>query len=283
MAAQDRAPKGSPRRTFGKMLRFYREKAGLSRETLAELAHVSVSTIVAYETAWRVPVRQTVADIDAVPELNTGGALIELWDELEEGMTYQVFRPEFQDWADTVEALAATVRWFEAMIVPGLLQTADYMRAIFSTRFGITADGIEERVAARLKRQEVLNRDNPPALWVILDEAVLRRPVGGRHVMLEQLNKLIETARQPSIRIEVIPISTGAHEGLYNSAFILADFEDADSVASMDTNVAPQFLKHRKDVAALDLVWATLRGEALPRGASLALLEEAAKSWSSAT
>jgi transcriptional regulator with XRE-family HTH domain len=283
MTGQDRAPKGSPRRTFGRMLRFYRVKAGLSRETLADLAHISASTIVSYETGWRVPTRPTVVTIEAVPEMNTGGALIELWDELEEGMTYQVLRAEIRDWAETVEAVAATLRWFEAMIVPGLLQTEEYMRAIFSTRFGLTAEGIEERIAARLQRQEVLKRDNPPALWVIIDEAVLRRPVGGRHVMREQVNKLIEAARQPSIRIEVVPISTGAHEGLYISPFILADFENEDSVACMDTSVAPQFLKNRKDIAELDLLWATLKGEALPRGASLALLEEAAKSWSSAT
>jgi transcriptional regulator with XRE-family HTH domain len=282
MASQERAPKGSPRRTFGKMLRFYREKAGLSREVLADLAHVSASTIVAYETGWRVPTRPTVVDIDAVVELNTDGALITLWDEFEEGMKYQVFPAEVQDWA-ALEAEAATLRWFEPMTVPGLLQTEGYMRAIFSTRFGITREGIEERVAARLKRQEILAREKPPALWVIIDEMVIRRPVGGRHVMLEQTNRLIEAAGEPSVRIEVVPASVGAHEGLYSGAFILADFEDTPGIGYVDRTVGGRPLRDRKDVAELDLTWNTLRGEALPRGASLALLEEAAKSWSSAT
>jgi transcriptional regulator with XRE-family HTH domain len=84
MASQDRAPKGTPRRAFGEMLRFYRERAGLSREALADLAHVSASTIASYETGWRVPTRPTVLDIGAVPEMNTGGALTKLWDEFEE-------------------------------------------------------------------------------------------------------------------------------------------------------------------------------------------------------
>jgi Domain of unknown function (DUF5753) len=75
--------------------------------------------------------------------------------------------------------------------VPGLLQTGDYARAIFRTRFRITAGQIDEQVAARLKRQEILAREDPPALWVILDEWVLRRPVGGRHVMQEQVSRLI--------------------------------------------------------------------------------------------
>lgn len=114
MAGQDRAPKGSPRRAFGKMLRFYREKAGLSRETLADLAHISASTIISYETGWRVPTRPTVADIDAVPELNTDGALIELWDEFEEGMTYQVSRPRSRigrPWRRWPPRLGGSSRW----------------------------------------------------------------------------------------------------------------------------------------------------------------------------
>ena len=282
MASQDRAPKGTPRAVFGEMLRFYREQAGLSREDLADRAHVSASTIVAYETGWRVPTRPTVADIDAVPELHTGGALTRLWDQFEDGMRYQVFPAEIQDWAETVEPQASTLRWFEPDVVPGLLQTEDYMRAIFSTRFGVNPDGIEERAAARLQRQEILDRADPPALWVIIDEMVLRRPVGGQHVMLEQVARLIELAKEPSIRIEVIPASVGAHEGL-SGMFMIADFEDAPSVGCVETAVGGRVLRDRNDVASLDLTWSTLRSETLPRGVSLARLEEAAKSWSSAT
>lgn len=283
MTGQDRAPKGTPRAVFGEMLRFYREQAGLSREDLADLAHVSPSTITAYETGWRVPTRPTVADIDAVADLHTGGALARLWDQFEDGMKYQVFPAEVQDWAETVEPLASTVRWFESLIVPGLLQTEDYMRAIFSTRFGITSEGIEERVAARLGRQAILAQNEPPALWVIIDEMVLRRPVGGRHVMLEQAGRLIEIARWPRIRIEVIPASLGAHEGLAGGTFIIADFNDAPSVGYVETPAGGRVLRERNDVASLDLTWTTLRGETLPRTASVGLLEEAAKSWSSAT
>jgi hypothetical protein len=133
-----------------------------------------------------------------------------------------------------------------------------------------------------MKRQEILARDDPPLLWALIDEWVLRRPVGGRHVMLEQVNRLIEAARRPSVVVEVIPASTGAHEGLAG-AFIVADFADAPSAGYLQTAVRGQPFDSQKDVAALDLTWATLRGEALPRKASLARLEEAAKSWTSAT
>jgi hypothetical protein len=128
-----------------------------------------------------------------------------------------------------------------------------------------------------MKRQEILGRENPPGLWVILDEAVLRRPVGGRHVMLEQVNRLAEAARQPHIVMEVIPASVGAHEGLAG-AFAIADFDDAPSVGYQEGSPGGHPVEEPAAVAALDLTWDTL-----PRAASLALLEEAAKSWTSAT
>jgi transcriptional regulator with XRE-family HTH domain len=89
MTSGERAPKGTPRAVFGEMLRFYRERAGLSREALADKAHISASTIGAYETGWRVPTRATVRDIDAVTEMHTGGALTVLWDHFQDGMNYQ--------------------------------------------------------------------------------------------------------------------------------------------------------------------------------------------------
>jgi hypothetical protein len=177
---------------------------------------------------------------------------------------------------------AETLRWFEPLIVPGLLQTDDYARAIFRTRFRITDDEIDEQVAARMKRQEILSRDEPPSFWVILDEWVLRRPVGGRYVMLEQVKRLIETARQPYIVIEIIPANVGAHEGV-GGAFAIADFADAASIGYLEGTPRGQPVEEPKQVASLDLTWDTLRGDALPRAASLALLEEAAKSWTSAT
>jgi hypothetical protein len=241
---------------------------------------MSGKTISAYENGWRVPTRPATADIDAVPELQTNGALTELWDSLRDGMTYQAYPSWVQDWA-AKETQAATLRWYEPLVVPGLLQTEDYARAIFQTRFGLTSDDIEARVTARLKRQDVLARDQPPALWVILDEWVLRRPVGGRHVMFEQVNHLIEVAKRPTVAIEVIPASVGAHEGLAG-AFTLADFDGAPSAGYREAAGRGQVTEDRDDIGTLELTWTTLRSETLPRKASLAVLEEAAKTWTSA-
>jgi hypothetical protein len=118
-------------------------------------------------------------------------------------------------------------------------------------------------------------------LWVILDEPAVRRPVGGRQVMLEQVSRLIEAARRPNVMIQLIPVEVGAHEGLAGS-FVIADFEDAASVGYGETALRGQPVEEPKDVAALNLIWDTLRGETLPWAASLAVLEDVAKSWTSA-
>jgi transcriptional regulator with XRE-family HTH domain len=257
------------------MLRYYRERAGLTRPELARQVCKSVSLIQAIELGQRVATAEVTEDLERV--LPADGALARLRDEIGDGLSYQVFPAWFQDWAFK-EAEAATLRFFEPLVVPGLLQTGDYARAIFRTRFRITNDQIEERVAARLKRQEILTRDDAPALWVILDEWVLRRPVGGRHVMYEQVNRLIGAAQEPHIMIEIISADAGAHEGVAG-AFAIADFEDSPSVGYQEGAVRGQPVEERQDVASLDLTWAMLRGDAQPRAASLALLEEAAKSW----
>jgi len=280
MPSQESGQAGTPRAVFGAMLRFYRQQAGLSQDVLGAKAHMSGKTISAYENGWRVPTRPATADIDAVPEMQTNGALTELWDRLKDGMSYQAYPWWFQDWASK-EAEAATLRWFEPLVVPGLLQTADYARSIFQTRFGVGSEEIEERVAARMRRQEILLRDKPPALWVILDEWVLRRPVGSPHIMLEQVNRLIEAARQPNIAIEIISASVGAHEGL-TGAFAIADFAAAPSVGYREAAGRGQPVEEHDEMALLELAWATLRGEAQPRKASLAVLEETAKTWTSA-
>jgi len=285
MAVNTPAPKGSPRQVFGAALTFHRERAGLERDELAVKAHISASSIRAYEEFWRVPPRPTVEEIEKVPEMVTacGGALLMLWDQFEEGMTYKVFPDWVEDWIETVEPLAATLRWYEPLVAPALLQTEDYMRAIISTRFGITSEEVEERVQSRLKRQQILARENPPALWVILDYGVLVRPIGGHHVMAEQISRLVEAAKQPNIRIQIIPAETGAHEGLAG-AFVIADFDDdKPSVGYQEGAVRGLPLKDRQDVATLELTWTTLRSETLPRGASTALLEEKAKKWTSPT
>ena len=274
------ALEGTPRAVFGQMIKFFRVKAGLTQDQLGALAHVSGKTIASYERARRVPPWETTVLIDAVPELKTNGALCELWRQFEDAMNYQSYPGGFQDWWEQI-TLAKRLRWYEPNLVPGMLQTESYARTVYRTRFGVTDERVEELVARRLKQQEILRRAHPPAFWVIIEEWVLRRLVGGPRVMYEQVERLIEAAGQPSIVVEVIRSTVGADAGLDGGAFVIADLDDESSLGYQDGTVRGQQIRDHKDVEVMELTWDTLRHEAEPRAGSLALLEEAAKSCKS--
>jgi hypothetical protein len=130
-----------------------------------------------------------------------------------------------------------------------------------------------------LARQQILERDQPPELWAILDEGILRRPVGAPEVMRDQLDHLAAMARRSHIVVQVIPLEAGAHEGMRGGAFMIADFEGAATIAYQDTAVSGQIIEDASEADALAHTWDTLRLEALPRAASLSFIEETARQW----
>jgi transcriptional regulator with XRE-family HTH domain len=270
----------TPRQVFGAMLRYYRERAGLTRTDLARQISKSVSLIQAIELGQRAATAEVTQDLER--ELSADGALTRLREEIGDGLGYQAYPSWFQEWLVS-EREAKKLRWFGPILVPGLLQTEDYAHAIFGTRFGATEDEIAEQVAARLKRRDILARDQPPALWVIVDEMVLRRCVGGRHAMREQVSHLVEMAQRPLVSVQVISSDVGVHLGLCAGGFAIADFEDAPSVGYQETACQGQYVDRHEDIETLVECWDTVVREALPRAASQALLEEAAKSWTTAT
>jgi transcriptional regulator with XRE-family HTH domain len=278
MATRDSVLATSPLRVFGTMLRHYRGRAGMSQEQLAGRVYCSADLIAKIEKGQRTPAEKLTGALDDVPQLRTDGALTALRDSLKEALKLRAYPGWFHEWPDK-EATAKTLRSFQPLLVPGLLQTEDYARALYRTRVGITDDEIDELVAARLARQDILDRDKPPMLWAILTEAVLRLPVGGKDVMRAQVNHVIEMARRPSVVLQVVPTSVGAHVGLQGGAFVIADFDDGPSVAYQDTAVRGQVIEDSDDVASLVVTWDTIKSEALPRAASLALVEEIAKTW----
>jgi DNA-binding XRE family transcriptional regulator len=276
-----RAPEGSPRWVFGKMLRFFRVKAELTQDQLGELIHISGKTIASYEKAWRVPTWETMQLIDAVAQLRTNDSLCELWQLFESSMNYESQPGGFRDWWERLD-MAKRIRWYEPLLVPGLLQTEDYARAMGRTVFGATDEMVEEWVAGRLRQQEILRRAHPPAFWMIVEERVLLRPVGGPNVMAEQVQHLIEAAAQPNIVIEVIRSTVGGHMGLPGGGFAIADFQDEPSLGYQEGTVRGYQVRDQIDVEGMDLTWDTLRHETEPRASSLAAMKEAAKSWNSA-
>jgi transcriptional regulator with XRE-family HTH domain len=261
---------------FGQALRHLRTSAGLSQEQLGRAAFISDDMIAKVERGDRSPSGKVVEAFESVDELGSNGMLTLLWDQL--GVFARPFPGWFARWPDA-EATARTLRWFEPLIIPGLLQTEAYARALLSTRVGESEEQIDAMVAARMARQRILDKDKPPTCWFMLDEGVLRRCVGSAAVMKEQLVQLADLAQRPDIVVQVIPLEAGAHQGLNGGAFVIADVPDSASVAYQDTALAGQILESAEDIESLMLTWDTLRSEALPRVASMALIEKAQETW----
>ena len=257
---------GTPEGVFGAEVRFYRTRAGLSQAELAALVNVSHDVISKIETGARAPAGDFPPRLDDVSQLDTRESLTRLWGHLSKGARHRVHPGWFHPWTDR-EGLATALRTFEHVLVPGLVQTAEYARAVLSTRPNTSSEQVEELVAARLDRQVILDRDDPPLLWVVLDEAVLHRDVGGSKVMHDQLMRLAELAERPNITVEVVPYAAGAHSGLLG-AFVIADFADAPGIVYLETAAGGRTMDDRAVLAEVSLVFDTLRSEALPRRGS---------------
>src|ERR1700677_1478011 len=187
-------------RLFAEQLKAMREHAGLSREELAAKVRFSVSTIANIETAYRAPTPVQARAFDEA--FGLPGVFEREEQQLFHGKPFSAgFRP-----FEAAEREALSLRVFEHSLVPGLCQTQDYARIILSTHPGVSADQVGERVMARLERQMILGRGDPvpPLLWVLLDEAVLYREIGGPKVMRDQLSRLAELARRPDITIQLV-------------------------------------------------------------------------------
>ena len=126
-----------------------------------------------------------------------------------------------------LEAAAAFIRNYQLQFVPGLLQTEDYARAVIQLGNALAEDDIGRRVAARLSRQDVLLRENAPRLWTVMDEGALRRPLGGRAVMRDQVRRLIEMCDHPAVTLQILPFESGAHPAM-GGPFTILRFAEPD-------------------------------------------------------
>jgi transcriptional regulator with XRE-family HTH domain len=268
----------TPRKVFGAQLRRLRERAGLTQEQLADLISYSYSTVAAIETGRRAPAPDAPGLLDAA--LKAGDQLTRLAEDLGEGLRRDaILHPEwFREWPER-EREATRLRIYQPVFVPGLFQTETYARVLLTGRKGSRMIDAEELVTARLERQIILDRDDPPELWVVIDEAVLMRQVGGPDVMREQCEHLAEMARCPNIMIQVIPRSVTVHEGLNAGGFEIADLRQGRQVAYQETALHGQTLHDPEYIAALLDAWDRLKALAQSVPDSLALMEEAGKTW----
>jgi transcriptional regulator with XRE-family HTH domain len=181
----------------------------------------------------------------------------------------------FEDWLQA-EGRAHTLRFWQPLIVPGLLQTADYARALFLAG-GADDVKADELVAVRLERQSVFDRANAPHVVTILDESVLHRLIGSPAIMTDQLGHLGAMAERPNVQVQVVPSARGANAGL-SGGFSLASCDDAPDVLAM-LAVEDVTEERRSLVRHAALVFDLVRGDALPREESRALILEAAEQW----
>ncbi|MEU1366266.1 helix-turn-helix transcriptional regulator [Streptomyces sp. NPDC005803] len=208
-------PTASPLDYYGWELRRLREAAGLNHAQLGEIIFCTGSLIGQIETTKKIPTRDFSERVDA--GLGTDGTFSRLM-----GLVLRSQLPTwFQPYAE-MEARAAYISTYQAQLVYGLVQTEGYARALLGVDY---PDKIDEMAAARLDRQRILGRENPPALWIVMSEAALLQEVGGRDVMREQLGRLLDFRNDPWVQVQVLPFDVGQHTGMMGS-FTLLRFED---------------------------------------------------------
>ncbi|MFW3474619.1 helix-turn-helix domain-containing protein [Streptomyces microflavus] len=251
---------------FGTRVRKLREAAGLTQTEVGARTHVVGSRITQIERATGAkPTLELTRALDR--ELVADDLLIDLWP--------YVYREAYPDWSQAFiaySARAAVIREYSSHAVPGLLQTPEYARALLSMGHSLRdAEHLEERVAARLDRQVRLTGPDRPELWIILDEAVLRRPVGGSAVMRGQLEKLLRMAEEPNITVQVLPFDQGAHGALAGSLTVLV-LPDGTQVAYTEGAHHGQLTEEPEEVERFVLTYDHLRAMALPPLMSLDLI-----------
>ncbi|GAA3931600.1 helix-turn-helix transcriptional regulator [Actinomadura viridis] len=264
-------------------LRRLREDAGLTREEVVERTGINNATLYRIEVARVRPQPRTLMTL-----LNTYGVAEGEREELttllkdagKRGPLHSLAARLPETYASYIEfeTEACAVRNYESAFVPGLLQTADYARAVVQGVLpGAGPADVDDRVEARVQRQAVLNGDAPLTFWGIVDEAALRRPVGGAGVMRAQLRHLAEVARRPNVNLQVVPFGAGAHPGLPGS-FVLMSFPEGvgSAVVYLDGQAGDMFLEEEADVSRYTLVFEHLRAAALDPAGSARLIAEAA-------
>ncbi|MFD8884699.1 Scr1 family TA system antitoxin-like transcriptional regulator [Streptomyces erythrochromogenes] len=224
VGVRDLDPSASPLDYYGSELRRLREDAGLNQAQLGSIVFCTGSLIGQVETTRRVPTRDFSERVDAA--LGTGGVFSRLV-----GLVLRHQLPTwFQAYAE-MEARAAYISTFQAQLVYGLLQTEEYARAVL----GVRSEGdLDAKVAARMERQRILDRENPPLMWVVLSEAVLHQEIGGRGVIRNQLAHLLDLRGREWVRVQILPFEAGAHAGLPGSFTVLRFDGDPDIVYTED-------------------------------------------------
>ena len=267
----------------GAHLRRLRELSGLTRAEAGEPIRCSESKISRMELG-RVGFKERdvldLLSLYGVHDAQERAALVARVREANAPGWWSAYSDITPNWLQRylgLEATATLIRTYEVQFVPGLLQTEEYARAVVPLRFGSArTDEIARRVQMRLERQQVLTRPDPPKLWAVVDEAALRRTVGGTRVMRDQLEALIGTVTKvPSVRLQVLPLAAGGHAAAGGSFTILRfPQQDLPDVVYLEQLTSALYLDGRHDVDAYFDAVNRLFMEAAPLKDTAGILEQ---------
>ncbi|GGZ70945.1 helix-turn-helix domain-containing protein [Streptomyces bluensis] len=268
---------------LGSELRRLREAAGLSGEQAAEVLECSKGKISRVETGMsgiRIAELRALLQAYGVDDGELTQALMEMaregrrrnwWNQYE-----SVLPPGFADLAE-LESKAMSLHSWETVLVPGLLQTPDYMRVLFRRgRIEPPEDEVEAHVRGRLHRQQILHGAGTPELWFVLYEAVLHAKFGGPDVMGEQLLQLAQMAQRDHVTLQVLPYSTDSHRGVNGPFGIVGMPDPGMDVVRTETALSSLYVQDDTQVAAYKLMFDQLRAVALGPGPSLKLVRDMA-------
>lgn len=249
-------------------------QTGLSKSNLGKMEQAESKTVPAAAL-------DKLLDLYKVEEPETRSAMHALARDAKQRGWWSKYKSLFDDdrALPDFEAEASTIRTFEALCIPGLLQTPEYAHALFEGGRYTSLPEIERRVAFRMARREVLNRIQPVRLRAVLDEAALRRVIGGPTLMRAQLMHLLHMAEMPHVDVQVVPFRSGSHAGL-TAPFAILDFHDPrDSpIVYVGTIAGSVFFEQGEEVERYNVTYGDLQGSALSTKQSAALINEAADS-----
>ncbi|MFF3933522.1 helix-turn-helix domain-containing protein [Streptomyces hirsutus] len=254
-------PSASPLDYYGWELRRQREAHGLKQGQLGEIIFCTGSLIGQIETTRKIPTRDFSERVDAA--LGTDGTFSRLIGLVLRSQLPTWFQPHAE-----MEARATYLSTYQAQLVYGLLQTKEYARAVLATGM---PDDLDNLVAARMERQRILEREQPPLTWAVLDEAVLLRPIGGHEVMRRQLAHLLEFTRHRWVHVQVLPNAAGEHASLAGSFTVMRFNDDPDVVYTEDL-ISGHMTANPETLREASLRYARLQAAALSVEESAALI-----------
>lgn len=270
------------RRRLGSELRKLREAKGMTAEEVATRLLVSQSKISRLENGRRSISQRDVRDlcmVYGVDDERIVESLMTMARESRQRGWWHAFGDIPYSVYIGLEAEATSIRNYQSLMLPGLLQTRNYAAAVIS---GMQPEAspadVEKRVEVRMRRQDRIHDEDPVRFWAVLDEAALHRVVGSRQVMREQLEHLAELSTLPHVTLQVIPFAIGAHPGM-TGAFSLLEFpEVTDSdVVYLEGVTSDLYLEREADVQLYTVMYEHLRAEALPPEQTRVLMAEVAK------